>query len=105
MILLFCVVGAFAINNSLFAVTVILVFGLGGYFMEENGYPVAPAILGMILGTMLEENFISSMIKSDGRLIGFFERPIAAGLGVLTLIVWLWPLLAWRRRAAASTRT
>jgi putative tricarboxylic transport membrane protein len=59
----------------------------------------------MILGTMLEENFISSMIKSDGRLMGFFERPIAAGLGVLTLIIWLWPLLAWRRRAAASTRT
>jgi len=54
---------------------------------------------------MLEENFISSMIKSDGRLMGFFERPIAAGLGALTLIVWLWPLLvAWRRRAAASTR-
>jgi putative tricarboxylic transport membrane protein len=104
-ILLFCVVGAFAINNSLFAVTVVLVFGLAGYFMEENGYPVAPAILGMILGTMLEEHFISSMIKSDGRLMGFFERPIAAGLGVLTLIVWLWPLLAaWRRRATASTR-
>lgn len=103
-ILLFCVVGAFAINNSLFAVTVILVFGLGGYFMEENGYPVAPAILGMILGAMLEENFISSMIKSDGRLLGFFERPIAAGLGILTLIVWLWPLATWRRRAAASTR-
>jgi putative tricarboxylic transport membrane protein len=104
-ILLFCVVGSFAINNSLFAVTVILVFGLAGYFMEENGYPVAPAILGMILGTMLEENFISSMIKSDGRLMGFFERPIAAGLGVLTLIIWLWPLLAlaWRRRKAANT--
>jgi TctA family transporter len=102
-ILLFCVVGAFAINNSLFAVTVILVFGLAGYLMEENGYPVAPAILGMILGAMLEENFISSMIKSDGRLMGFFERPIAAGLGILTLVVWFWPLLAWRRRRAAST--
>jgi putative tricarboxylic transport membrane protein len=102
-ILLFCVVGAFAINNSLFAVTVVLVFGLAGYFMEENGYPVAPAILGVILGSMLEENFISSMIKSDGRLLGFFERPIAAGLGILTLIVWFWPLLAWRRRRAAST--
>jgi TctA family transporter len=102
-ILLFCVVGSFAINNSLFAVTVILVFGLGGYFMEENGYPVAPAILGMILGTMLEEHFISSMIKSDGRLMGFFERPIAAGLGALTLIIWLWPLLVWLWRAGGRS--
>jgi TctA family transporter len=82
---------------------VILVFGLGGYFMEENGYPVAPAILGMILGTMLEEHFISSMIKSDGRLMGFFERPIAAGLGALTLIIWLWPLLVWLWRAGGRS--
>jgi TctA family transporter len=96
-ILLFCVVGAFAINNTVFAVIVILVFGVIAYFMEENGYPVAPAILGLILGTMLEENFVTSMIKADGRFLGFFERPIAAGLGVLTILVWLWPLAKWWR--------
>ena len=96
-ILLFCVVGAFAINNTVFAVGVVLVFGVAAYFMEENGYPVAPAILGVILGTMLEEHFITSMIKSDGRFLGFFERPIAAGLGIFTLLVWLWPLARWLR--------
>ncbi len=96
-ILLFCVVGAFAINNTLFAVTVILVFGVVAYFMEENGYPVAPAILGLILGTMLEENFVSSIIKADGRFLAFFERPIAGFLGVLTVAVWVWPLVKWLR--------
>ncbi len=104
-ILLFCVVGAFAINNTLFAVTVILVFGVIAYFMEENGYPVAPAILGLILGTMLEENFVSSIIKADGRFLGFFERPIAGFLGVLTIAVWVWPLVKWlrsRHRAPAT---
>jgi len=103
-ILLFCIVGAFAINNTVFAVTVILVFGVIAYFMEENGYPVAPAILGLILGAMLEENFVSSMIKADGSFLGFFERPIAAFLGVVTILVWLWPLVSWlrlRRRALA----
>ena len=102
-ILLFCVVGAFAINNTLFAVIVILVFGVLAYFMEENGYPVAPAILGVILGTMLEEHFVSSMIKADGRFLGFFERPIAGFLGVVTILVWLWPLAKWlaARRSAA----
>ena len=60
--------------------------------MEENGFPVAPAILGMVLGAMLEENFISSMIKADGRLLAFFERPIAGSLGVLTLLVVLIPV-------------
>jgi putative tricarboxylic transport membrane protein len=102
-ILLFCIVGAFAINNTVFAVGVILVFGIVAYFMEENGFPVAPAILGVILGTMLEENFITSMIKSDGRFLGFFERPIAAGLGILTIMVWLWPLARWLRSRRSAT--
>ena len=98
-ILLFCVVGSFAINNSLFGVVLMLVFGLVAYLMEENGFPVAPAILGMVLGAMLEEHFISSMIKADGRLLAFFERPIAAGLGALTLAVFAWPMArAWLQR-------
>jgi TctA family transporter len=102
-ILMFCIVGSFAINNTVFAVGVILVFGVIAYFMEENGYPVAPAILGVILGTMLEEHFITSMIKSEGRFLGFFERPIAAALGIATILIWLWPLarLLRSRRVAA----
>jgi len=101
-ILLFCVVGSFAINNSIFGVVLMLGFGIAAYFMEENGFPVAPAILGMVLGAMLEENFISSMIKADGRFAAFFERPIAAGLGVLTIAVLAWPLLRiWLRRKNA----
>ena len=47
---------------------------------------------------MLEENFISSMIKADGNLLAFFTRPIAATLGVLTIAIWFWPLLRRRRR-------
>src|SRR5512138_2626339 len=102
-ILLFCIVGSFAINNSAFGVVLVLAFGIVGYLMEENGFPVAPAILGMVLGAMLEENFISSMIKADGRLLAFFERPIAGALGVLTLAVFSVPLIRrtmaipWRR--------
>jgi putative tricarboxylic transport membrane protein len=97
-ILLFCVVGSFAINNSIFGVVLMLAFGIVAYVMEENGFPVAPAILGMVLGAMLEENFISSMIKADGRFLAFFERPIAGGLGLLTLVVLAVPLVRWLRR-------
>ena len=59
----------------------------------------------MVLGAMLEEHFISSMIKADGRWLAFFERPIAAGLGIVTLVVWLAPL-AWRiaRRPTGASR-
>jgi TctA family transporter len=101
-IMLFCVVGAFAINNTPFDVTVMLVAGVAAYFLEANGFPVAPAILGVVLGAMLEENFITSMIKSDGRLSAFFERPIAASLGAMTLAVWFLPLLLRRLRQLAG---
>jgi len=97
-ILLFCVVGSFAINNTPFGVLVILVFGLAAFVLEENGFPSAPAILGVVLGGMLEENFITSMIKSDGDPFVFFTRPIAGGLAAATLLILGWPLLArlWR---------
>jgi TctA family transporter len=94
-ILLFCIVGAFAINNTVFGVGIIVVLGLLAYLMEENGYPIAPAILGIVLGPLVEENFMTSMIKSDGNLLGFFERPIAAVLGVITLAIWAWVILGW----------
>jgi TctA family transporter len=99
-ILLFCVVGSFAINNSVFGVVLMLAFGLIAYVMEENGFPVAPAILGMVLGAMLEEHFISSMIKAEGSLLAFFERPIAGVLGAFALVVLTLPL--WRRIFGAA---
>jgi putative tricarboxylic transport membrane protein len=92
-ILLFCIVGSFAINNSLFGVLLMLVFGVLAWLMEENGFPVAPAILGLVLGAMLEDHFISSMIKSDGRLLAFLERPIAAGFAAVTFLIVLWPII------------
>jgi TctA family transporter len=94
-ILLFCIVGAFAINNTVFGVGIIVVVGLLAYVMEENGFPIAPAILGIVLGPLVEENFMTSMIKSDGNLLGFFERPIAAVLGAITLLIWGWVLVGW----------
>jgi putative tricarboxylic transport membrane protein len=92
-ILLFCIVGTFAINNSTFEVGVMLVAGVVAWLLEANRFPIAPAILGVVLGGMLEENFITSMIKSDGSLATFFSRPIALGLAVVTLLVWSAPLL------------
>ncbi len=94
-ILLFCIVGSFAINNSVFGVVLILVFGLVAFLMEENGFPVAPTILGVVLGTMMEENFIKSMIKSDGNLLEFFTRPIAMWLAIATFVILVWPVGAW----------
>ncbi len=75
MILGFCIVGAFASNNAAYSITVMLVFGVLGFFMEENEIPIAPCILGIVIGRMLEENFVTTMIKADGNLLAFFDRP------------------------------
>ena len=104
LILLFCIVGAYSINNSAFDVGVMLAFGLLAYLMEENGFPIAPTILGVVLGGMLEENLVSSMIKADGNLLAFVNRPIAGALALLTLALWFFPIavrLMRRSRAQA----
>lgn len=94
-ILLFCIVGAFAVVNSIMGVVLILVFGVIAFLMEENGFPVAPAILGVVLGKMLEENLVTSMIKSDGDPWVFFTRPIAMWLALAALVIMLWPVARW----------
>ena len=101
-ILMFCIVGTFAINNTVFGVGVMMVLGLVAYVMEENGFPIAPAILGLVLGGLLEDSFMTSMIKADGNLVAFFERPIAAVLGVATVAIWLSPIVLRFRRKGAS---
>jgi len=102
MIMLFCVVGAFAINNTAFDIGVMVIAGVVAFVLEENGVPIAPAILGVVLGGMLEDNFVTSMIKADGNLLAFFERPVAATLGALTLAVWFLPILMRRLRRLAG---
>jgi TctA family transporter len=105
LILLFCVVGSFAINNTVFGVVIMLVAGVVAFFMERWGFPVAPTILGVVLGNMLEEQFFASLVKADGRVFAFFERPIAAALGVLTLLIWTSPLWrGWLRRRPGLAR-
>lgn len=93
-ILLFCIVGSYAMTNSPYGIILMLTMGILGWILEEHGFPVAPLILGLVLGEMLEQNFMTSMIKADGSLFAFFTRPIAGTLGVATLLVWA--VMVWR---------
>ncbi len=105
-ILLFCLVGSYSMTNSPYGIIMMLVMGVIGWLMEENGFPIAPAILGLVLGEMLEQNFMTSMIKSDGSFLVFFERPIAGTLGIITILVWgtiLWRGISRPVVAAEST--
>ncbi len=98
LVLAACIVGSFAVENTTFAVTTMLVMGVLGFYMEENEIPLAPAILGVVLGPLLEETFLTSLIKSSGSFSAFFERPLAGAIGSIVIAVWLLPVLLAARR-------
>ena len=90
LILLFCFVGAYANNNSLTELNVMVFFGLVGYLMKKTGFEPAPLVMAYILCPFLEEAFRQSLIKSHGDFSIFFQRPISAailGLALLFIIL------------------
>ncbi|MTH80232.1 C4-dicarboxylate ABC transporter permease [Paracoccus aestuariivivens] len=102
MILICCFIGSYAVNNSLFGVGTMIVAGIVGYVMERNQFPIAPVILGLVLGPVLERNFIMSMQISHGNLLGFFQRPVAAALGVLVCSIIVFSVFRALRRKSAK---
>lgn len=94
-IVLLCAVGAFATGNNLFSVVLVAAFGAIGFVMERNGYPVAAMVLGIVMGTMVEQSLVTSIIKSDGSVLPFFSRPVSAVLASMTIAALLWPIGSW----------
>lgn len=82
-----CVIGAFALESRLFDIRIMIAFGVIGFLMREMDYPVAPLILGIILGTILDTNLRRALVLADGDLSPFFTRPISAVLIALTLFI------------------
>jgi len=73
-----CVVGAFAINNNLFAVKIALIFGVMGYILPKLGFKnLVPILIALILGPIVEQNFSRSLVLSDGGFGIFFTRPLS----------------------------
>lgn len=81
------VIGAYAVNNSVFDVGVMAVFGFVGYVMRRQQIPMAPLVITLLLSHEMENSLIRSMIIFRGDLLGFFDRPIALGLLTLTLVL------------------
>jgi putative tricarboxylic transport membrane protein len=78
LILLFCLIGAYSINNNIADMIVMIIFGMVGYILKKLSYEPAPLVLAFILGPMSETAFRQSLILSDGRFSIFVNRPISA---------------------------
>jgi TctA family transporter len=100
-IVLFCCIGAYTLNNSVFDVGLMLLFGIVGVFFIKVGAEPAPFVLGFVLGPLMEENFRRAMTLSNGDPAVFVTRPISAillFLAVLLLIVLVLPTVRARRK-------
>jgi putative tricarboxylic transport membrane protein len=106
-VLVLCVIGAYALGNAMSAVYVLLAFGVAGYLMVKAGFPLAPFILGVILGDQIETNLIRS-IMTDSDLTLFVTRPISGallGAAVISVLFALWQHRRIHRKAAAAPVT
>ncbi|MPZ18472.1 MAG: C4-dicarboxylate ABC transporter permease [Luteitalea sp.] len=101
-ILLFCITGAYAINGSYFDVLVMGIMGFVGFLLDRRDISAGPVVLGIILGSPLEERFIQALTAADGSFLAFFSRPVAALLGVTALVLWLTPAIAWAMKRTRS---
>ena len=89
-IFVLCVIGTFALAGRLFDVWTMLLFGVLGFVLRQFRFPVAPLVLGIVLGDLLEKSFRRGLVLSDGDLTPFFTRPISATLfGAIAIVILL----------------
>lgn len=97
-IFVLCTVGSFAIASRVFDIWVMLGFGILGFVLREMKYPMAPLVLGIVLGPILDENLRRGLVLSDGDLTPFFTQPVAAVLAAVTLGTVVLGIVAGLRR-------
>ncbi len=101
LIALLCSIGAYAVNNQVLDLWIMLGSGLAGYFFKKLGYPLAPLVVALVLGDMTEQAFRQSLIMGQGSPAIFFTRPISAFFVLVALAVFLLPFV---RNLAAKGR-
>ena len=81
-----CVIGPYALTQRLFDIWVMLFFGLVGFVLRRMDYPMAPLVLGIILGTLLDKSLRRGLTLSNGDLTPFFTRPISAAFALIIVL-------------------
>jgi putative tricarboxylic transport membrane protein len=97
-----CIVGGYAPTQTMHDVWLMLLFGVAGYLLRKLNYPVAPAVLAIVLGPLAEQSFRQSLLGSQGEVTIFFERPISAICIALAAALVLYPVARSLRRPAKA---
>jgi TctA family transporter len=103
-ILMFCAIGAYTVQNSFFDVILMLAFGVLGYFMKKAQYPLAPLVLALVLGDRAEEAFRQALIGSGGNVMVFGSTWLVSSIMLLGLVALFWgPISAGIARVRGKT--
>jgi putative tricarboxylic transport membrane protein len=100
-IIVICAIGAYTVNNAMFDVTMMMVFGVVGYLFKKLRYPMAPMVLALVLGDMAEASFRQAMLSSQGSLAIFWSNPLVGSITAVALLMLLWPLWGTVKNLAA----
>lgn len=92
-----CIIGAYGLGNSMFDVVLALIFGVLGYLMEKFGFPLAPMVLAIVLGFIVETNLRRALAISGGSYAIFFTHPISIVLIIIAIVSFVIPLIRRRR--------
>ena len=93
LILLFCVIGVYTVNNNRYEILAMLIFGVMGYGMRKTGFEPAPLIFAMVIGPIMETTLRQSLLHSRGNFAIFVNRPISAVLLIASILILLSPLI------------
>lgn len=91
---LITMLGAYTINNSMFDVLLVVIFGAVGYLMKKTGFEPGPLVLAFVLGELLESSLRRSLLVFNGDITGFVTRPISATLIAIFVVVAVWPVVS-----------
>jgi putative tricarboxylic transport membrane protein len=104
LIIMFCVIGVYEVNNSTVDVWIMLIMGVVGYGLKKFGFDPAPLVLGLVIAPIFEMSLRQSLIMSDGNWSIFAQRPIAAALLALAAGLLAWSAAGWLRRRDWRTK-
>jgi putative tricarboxylic transport membrane protein len=103
-IMVFCVVGSFALDNTMFDVWVMLAFGLVGFFLERTKIPLGPFVIGFVLAPLAEAKLRTGLMMTAGSITPMFTRPLPLLFLLIAVVMLAWPLYGEWRRNRGDTR-
>ncbi len=103
-VLVLCIVGGFAPSQKMHDVWLIAGFGIVGYLMRKADYPMAPLVLALVLGPLMEKSFRQTLIAEQGNIVAFVERPLSGTFIAISVVFFLLPLLKYVKRSPRAQK-